>query len=488
MIWTIARRELADQLTSMRFLVVAFLVVGLTPLAVYVGTRDYINRLQDFNRLTAERQTLISRQPGKVITGSDDLFTPENDLLVLRVLRPPQRLSALVKGLDGILPQYWDYSSSGSTEGPPPTQPRRLVDALGQLDLEFLVRVVLGLLAVLLASDAVAGEKETGTLRMALSQPVSRSAFICGKLIGGMITILAPLISAFLVALLSCQILGLDVARVSTLARIGLLALAGCIYLLGFYALGLAISASFAGQKTALVVLLVIWVCSVLAAPPVSSLLARAITPVPATQTLEARKRALADDLEREGQEAASRVYREITGQPEDSVSSREYTRNKATIEPKIAPVLVEYINRRRRGIDELDRDAARRASRQNGIAHAIMILSPAALFANAASDLSGTGDMERLYWYQAIQRHEAELDQVLFEDPPVITFRSRFGSVTVTRRMPPTISDLPVFVPPRTDTATAMDAALPSLGLLGTYAGLFTLGAFYAFSRYDVR
>ncbi len=116
MIWTVARRELADQLTSMRFLVVALLVVGLTPLAVYVGTRDYLNRLQDFNRLTAERQALIARQAGKVVTGSDDPFTPENDLLVLRVLRPPEPLSALVKGLDGTLPQYWDYSSSGSAD------------------------------------------------------------------------------------------------------------------------------------------------------------------------------------------------------------------------------------------------------------------------------------------------------------------------------------------------------------------------------------
>ncbi len=488
MIWTVARRELADQLTSMRFLVVALLVVGLTPLAVYVGTRDYLNRLQDFNRLTAERQALIARQPGKVVTGSDDPFTPENDLLVLRVLRPPEPLSALVKGLDGTLPQYWDYSSSGSAEGPPATQPRRLIDALGQIDLEFLIRVVLGLLAILLAFDAVAGEKETGTLRMALSQPIARSAFILGKLFGGVITILVPLLAAFLVALLSCQILGLGVLSSASLLRIGLLGIAGCVYLWGFYALGLAISASFTSQKTALVVLLVIWVCSALAVAPVSSLVARAIAPVPAAQTVEARKRALADDLEREGQEAVGHKYREITGQSEDAVSNAEYNKNKNFIESKIGPILLEYLNRRRRGLDELDLDAGRRINRQNSVAHAIMILSPATMLANAAADLAQTGDSERKSWYGAIQRHETALNRVLFEDPPTITFRSRSGTVTTDRRLPPTINDLPAFVPPRSDAAAAINAALPSLALLGLYAGLFTLAAFYAFSRYDVR
>jgi hypothetical protein len=37
-------RELTDQMTSLRFLIVALLAVGLTLLAIYVGARDFKNR------------------------------------------------------------------------------------------------------------------------------------------------------------------------------------------------------------------------------------------------------------------------------------------------------------------------------------------------------------------------------------------------------------------------------------------------------------
>lgn len=487
-VWMVARRELIDQLTSMRFLVIALLVVGLTPLAVYVGARDYINRLQDFSRLSAERQALASGPAGKAIKGYDDPWTPENDLLVLRVLRPPELMSALVRGLDGALPQYWDFSSAGHSEGPPATRPRRLIDALGQMDLEFLIRVVLGLLAVLLAFDAVAGEKESGTLRMALSQPISRSAFLAGKLVGGVISITVPLVAAFLTGLISGQLFGLDLLKNSDLARVGLLAITASIYLWGFYSLGLLVSSSFGSQKTTLVVLLVVWVCSVLALPPVSTLLARAVVPVPAIQTVEARKRALADDLQRECETALGRVYNQVTGQPEDAVNSGPYYKNKTAVDSKIGPILLEYLNRRRRNLDGLDRDADRRATRQNTVANGIMILSPAAAFANAAANLAGTGDTCRVSWAAAIQRHETELNSLLFENPPMITFRSRVGSTTIPRRTPPSLAGLPAFAAPRSDAATAINGALPSLGLLGLYAGLFTLIAFVAFSRYDVR
>jgi hypothetical protein len=50
----VALRELTDQMTSLRFLTIALLAVGLTPLVVYVGVKDYGNRLAEHDRLAAE--------------------------------------------------------------------------------------------------------------------------------------------------------------------------------------------------------------------------------------------------------------------------------------------------------------------------------------------------------------------------------------------------------------------------------------------------
>lgn len=70
------------------------------------------------------------------------------------------------------MPEHWDFSPAGIEVGPIASRPQRLADLLGQLDLEFLVRAV-------------------------LSQPVSRPAFLGGKLAGGAITLLVPLVAAF---------------------------------------------------------------------------------------------------------------------------------------------------------------------------------------------------------------------------------------------------------------------------------------------------
>jgi hypothetical protein len=140
-VWLVALRELTDQMTSLRFLIVALLAVGLTPLAIYVGARDFKNRLAEYDRLQVEKQ----KQSWK--DRPTEVGDREN-LLLLRAVRAPEPLSVLVRGLDAAMPAYWDFSTAGIASGPSASRPRRLADMLGQLDLEFLVRVVLGLLIV----------------------------------------------------------------------------------------------------------------------------------------------------------------------------------------------------------------------------------------------------------------------------------------------------------------------------------------------------
>lgn len=478
--WIVARRELVEQLTSLRFLIIGVLVLGLTPLAIYVSARDYTNRLEDYHRLATAQQELRAGPAGKAVSGVWNLE-------VLRVIRSPEPLSALVHGLDARLPEYWDFSPRGIRVGPLASRPHRLADVLGQLDVEFLVRVVLGLLAILLAFDAVVGEKELGTLRMTLSQPLPRAAFLVGKLIAGAITLLALLAMVFLLALLSAQFFGLDLLAGDPLTKVGLIAVASSFYLLCFYALGLMISSLAGSQKTSLVILLVTWVVAVLALPPLSTLVAQAVSPVPPVHTVEAKKRALDEDIRQEAARAMGEVYREETGQ-DQMVSMRLYQEHKDAIDRRIAPIVTRYVSKRRQLLGELDRDTQRRMARQNEVARIIMALSPAAAFAHAAADLAGTGDTYAQSWWTAVRLHQSRLNAALFDDPPMVTMWMRNMSMTLRRREPPSITDLPAFTPPRRDAQAAINRALPALGLLLLYTGLFIAGGFVAFSRYDVR
>lgn len=95
---------------SLRFLAIALLAVFTTPLAVCVGIGDYTYRLSDYSRLLAERQELV--------LSLEEIRGREDDLKALRALRPPEPLSSLVRGLDSVLPVYWDFSPSGIESGP----------------------------------------------------------------------------------------------------------------------------------------------------------------------------------------------------------------------------------------------------------------------------------------------------------------------------------------------------------------------------------
>lgn len=515
-VWLVALRELTDQMTSLRFLVISLLVVGMTPLAVYVGVRDYENRRAEYDRLVAERQSLLAGPSGTQVTGIDMPFTPQNDLAVLRAVRPPEALSVLVRGLDGALPEYWDFSPTGIEAGPWATRAERLVDLLGQLDSEFLVRVVLGLLAILMAFDAVAGEKEIGTLRAVLSQPLARPAFLAGKLLGGVATLWASVLATFLMGLVSAQLFGVSPLNHDALGKGILIAATSAAYLLCLYALGLLVSSLTASQKTSLVVLLVVWVVGVLALPPLAALIAQAVVPVAPAHSVSIKKRILDDNLYKEAARSMGLAYMEVTGQGGGSLTAGGYEQHKEAIDRRISPILLAYLSRRRQLVGELDRDVERRTARQNDLARALMALSPSATFAGATADLAATGDAQYGAWLEAVRRQQRRLEAALFEDPPLVMFQTneiamsagqrgppsgnvegsaqrdgpRVGEMwlLVERHQPPWVGSLPAFVPPGNDAAAALARALPALGLLVAYTGVFIVGSFVAFVRYDVR
>ncbi len=486
-LWTVAERELLEQMTSLRFLVIAVLVVLLTPLTIYVGNNNYLARVQSYQQLSAARNG-VRAQMDKVMSGvygQDVSWTPYNDLEPLRVLRPPEKFSVLIKGLDPAMPLYWDFSASGTQSGPPASPAFWMADLLGALDLEFVIRVVLGLLAILIAFDAIAGEKESGTLRLALSHPVSRPVFWIGKMLGGAISLLVPLTLVLLVAVISGEAMGVGLSDRESVAKISSLFVVSSGYLVALYALGLLVSSLAQTQKNAMVVLLVCWVMLVLAAPPLAILIARAAAPVDSIHLYEAQKRSLGEDLDIEKEYALGKIFTDSKGH----LSSAAYrTENKAVLDDKISLIEGDFLKRRRRLLGEVDQRFQRANRRQTLLANAIMLASPAALFAHAATSLAGTGDPEREAWLAAVNQHQTTLTQVVFENDARVSARSQGGSMSFTRREPPKLSDVPAFVPPnRNLRATLGETVLPA-AILFLFWGVFVFAGLAAFYRYDVR
>ena len=75
-------------------------------------------------------------------------------------------------------------------------------------DMVYIFQLVLGLLAVLIASEAISGEKEDGTLRLMLTTNVSRAQVLVGKILAGLTTLAIPTALGFI--LLTILLLGTE--------------------------------------------------------------------------------------------------------------------------------------------------------------------------------------------------------------------------------------------------------------------------------------
>ncbi len=109
------------------------------------------------------------------------------------------------------------------------------------LDLDFTFQIVLSLLAILFAYDSVNGEKERGTLRLALANAVPRHLFITGKLIGSFLGLVAPLLLPIALGALLLPLLGIPFTADEWM-RLGLIVLAGILYCGVFVTLSVAVS------------------------------------------------------------------------------------------------------------------------------------------------------------------------------------------------------------------------------------------------------
>jgi len=170
------------------------------------------------------------------------------------------------------------------------------LERFGDLNAALVGRVLLPLLVILLGFAAFAGERERGTLRQLLALGVTPRALLAGKALGlaaAIGLVLAPLAVLGIAAAAALAPAG---QRADELLRalgfVGVYAL----YLGAFLLLTLAVSALARSGRTALVVLLAVWLFGVVAWPRALSDLGRSLHPTPSNVAFRAELEAALGD------------------------------------------------------------------------------------------------------------------------------------------------------------------------------------------------
>ena len=172
MLITLIRRELLDNLMTFRFAAAVFIMLLLVVANTVVLIEDYERRLAGHTAAVKMHQRQL-QEKGTYSAGMEKL----------QVDRPPNPLSILSTGFDkrlgneilvthGIVPTLWDAGMHGS-DNP-------FMDMFASMDIVFILQVILSLMALVFAYDALAGEYEQGTLRLVLTHPIGRGSYpIC---------------------------------------------------------------------------------------------------------------------------------------------------------------------------------------------------------------------------------------------------------------------------------------------------------------------
>ncbi|MXX56950.1 MAG: ABC transporter permease subunit [Gemmatimonadetes bacterium] len=161
-----------------------------------------------------------------------------------------------------------------------PAQDASAAQRIGALTAAQVLQHLVPLLIILLTFGALAGERERGTLRQLLATGVGRRELAAGKALG-----LSGALALLLVPAAAVGAAALVVATpgpaASPLARGAVLAGIYLVYFGAFLALSLAVSAWARSARTALVVLLAVWVVNGFVAPRVAVDLSKWLHPTP---------------------------------------------------------------------------------------------------------------------------------------------------------------------------------------------------------------
>lgn len=251
----------------------------------------------------------------------------------------------------------------------------------GHFDLAFVVVYVLPLLIFALSYNLLSGEREDGTLRLLVSQPLTLATLVAGKLAVRVGVLLGASVLVPLLVLLAAR----PAAWSATSATLWWTLLVAA-YALFWFAAVVAVNAFGKSSATNAVVLVIGWVVLVLVVPVVLNLVVTLAVPAPSRAELATRTRVVTAQAMARHSQLMSTDYQHVA-RPEVLVprNGRLELAGRALGSYRIQREVDEAIR------PELERFDAQTA-RQQELVVRFSVLSPAAVAYEGITTLAGTG------------------------------------------------------------------------------------------------
>lgn len=474
----IVRKELREIVGTTRFAATFGVVSLLILLAFFLGGRQYLASRSQYEAAIAENLRQLEGQ---------------TDWLQVRpsIYLPPRPLACLVTGISNDVGRNVEVMGMGTLRATASRYNEDPILAIHRfLDLEFIFAIVLSLFAILFAFDLISGEKERGTLRLALANAVPRDTFLLGKLTGAFLGLTGPLVIPFAMGALVLLVMGIPMSGPDWF-RLAMVIAAGMLYVGAFLGLSVLVSALTHRSATSFLVLLVCWILAVMVAPRTAVVLAARSVEVPSVDGILSQRGRLQAQLWEEDRAVIDRFFREHLASDPSDAGDRG-----VGVVARFNELFQDLSEARTEKTEalaaRLDEDRLNRQLLQERLAFGLARISPAAAFSIAALDLAGTAlELPRHYLDQA--RAYQEVYERFQKEK---TGGRSSGTVTMIMSVAGQDDEevaidpyeLPAFDYQDPPPGRILRGAVFDLGLLVLFNLLFIAGGFVAFLRYDVR
>ena len=467
MMWHITKRELYDNLNSLRFALATILLLGLMLINAIVHLQEHPVRMQKYH---------------DAVTGSLNRLKSRTNLYHIAqegpgyLYKKPSSLHFCADGGETFLADHVRGFHAWSTDGlagfwqldymPATLNSKNIRPDTIKIDWEFVIGYVLSLIAILFTFDSISGEREQGTLRLMLANSVSRHTVLIGKFLGALVSISVPFTLAVLMNL-SVISTSNDVQFDSDAwNRLGIIFLIAILYLCFFLALGLLVSSRVQRSAASLLILLLMWVTFVVFMPSTLASIASGFsTPITYDQ-FDQRARQLVNALRGE-------YDARLQGMPEDPTKKIELA----------GQYVMEDVTERER----LSHEYLTQQHAQIQLARSVTRISPVVLVQHLLEVFAGTGFKRHQQFVENVQRYAREYREFVSDmdsaDPDSLHIIGTYEGMS---KKPISPESIPTFE----DTLSLsrdFNAAAVDLLLLTLFFVVFLSGAFLAFIRIEI-
>ncbi|MFV1884552.1 MAG: ABC transporter permease subunit [Balneola sp.] len=488
MLSILIQKELKNILLSPKFFATFLVCSILILISVFIGINEYNNAVTQY-----EINQQIAQQNIEQATG----WTQVRNI----VHREPTPMQIFVSGLHFDVGRLSGISTFDDVKlVRSPYSDETLFAIFRFIDFAFIVQVVLSLFAILFTYDAINGERENGTLKLAFSNPVSRVQYLLSKFVGTWLGLIVPLLIPILIGLLLLMIFKIPVTSSDWGSIASLIALS-VLYITFFVGIGLFISAITRKSSLSFLLLLVIWISGVLILPRMGVMAAGQLVAIESVAQLEAKQEA----FERERWEEYSNQISNIWQARNQEMEGMDENERRAYRDEKEWEWLeVDDAARKQVQSDIIDNnrtlleDSRNRKKVQEQLAFNLARISPVSSFRLAAMNLAGT-DIEMKNRYEESMRQYKDSFTTYTQKKQAeggnhggfrIEVDSNEGVKLDFGRNDQTLdtSEMPRYSAPVMQAGTGLGNSILDFGLLILFIIATFGGSFVAFLRYDMR